>query len=234
MGHVVRFSGGRHREVQDLLPWFLAGRLDAAEQELVDAHLSVCADCQAEVRFQRRLGSEIAQLPLNVEQSWARMLQRIEAETPKRAPVVARPALARPSWLGGLLGGRSGGGFGGLGGVLTWGNSLGLSGAAAFGALLAVSLFTVGPFGQSARYHALSSGPVAEPGNVMVIFRPDTQEHSLREALLASHARLVGGPTEADAYILSAPAKERDAALASLRARGDVVTAQPIDPGGER
>ena len=60
------------------------------------------------------------------------------------------------------------------------------------------------------------------------------RSESMREALRASGTRLVGGPTEADAYILAAPAKARDAALSSLRARGDVVTAQPIDPGGDR
>jgi hypothetical protein len=71
-------------------------------------------------------------------------------------------------------------------------------------------------------------------GNIMVIFRPETPELRLRQALRGSHARLVGGPTDADAYVLSATQPEQAAALAALRASPDVLTAQPIDPAGER
>jgi hypothetical protein len=237
MGRVIRFRGGRHREVQDLLPWFLADRLDADEQALVETHLSVCADCQAEVRFQRRLGSEIAQMPLDVEQSWSLMRQRIEQETQQRpaARPAARPRASGvrwspPAWLsGGAMAGAP------LAGVWAWRNSIPLGGAAMAGALLTVgALWITGPLGQADSYHALSAGPPVSSGNLMVIFKPDTPEHSLREAMRASHARLVGGPTEADAYVLSVAAGERDAALASLRARADIVVAQPIDPGGDR
>jgi hypothetical protein len=81
-------------------------------------------------------------------------------------------------------------------------------------------------------YHALSAAPVTEPGNVVVIFRPDTTEQSMREALNASGARLVDGPTPADAYVLRVPAGGREVALASLRARREIVLAQPVDSGG--
>jgi hypothetical protein len=54
----------------------------------------------------------------------------------------------------------------------------------------------------------------------------------MREALKATGARLVDGPTPADAYVLRVPAAQRDTALANLRARGEIVLAQPIDSGG--
>jgi hypothetical protein len=92
----------------------------------------------------------------------------------------------------------------------------------------------MGPLGRADRYHALSAGPAESSGDMMVIFRPETPERSLRETLRASHARLVGGPTDADAYVLSVPMAERAAALARLRAQADILVAQPIDPGGER
>jgi len=228
MGRVIRFRGGRHREVQDLLPWFLAGRLDDDEQALVETHLSVCAECQAEVRFQRRLGSEIAQMPLDVEQSWTLMRQRIEQEAqprPAARPRAARERFTPPAWLGG----------GAMAGALAWRSSVPLGGAAMAGALLTLGVVWItNPLGQGDRYHALSAGPSASSGNVMVIFRPETPEKNLREAMRASHARLVGGPTDADAYVLSVAPDDRDAALASLRARADIVVAQPIDPGADR
>jgi len=63
----------------------------------------------------------------------------------------------------------------------------------------------------------------------VVIFRPDTTERQMREALRASNARLVDGPTQADAYVLQIPAARRELALATLRARHEIVLAQPID-----
>jgi hypothetical protein len=42
----------------------------------------------------------------------------------------------------------------------------------------------------------------------------------------------VGGPTEADAYVLSVPMAQRAGALATLRRRADVVMAEPIEPSG--
>ena len=43
------------------------------------------------------------------------------------------------------------------------------------------------------------------------------------------YARLVDGPTQADAYVLQIPAARRELALATLRARHEIVLAQPID-----
>ena len=67
--------------------------------------------------------------------------------------------------------------------------------------------------------------------NVAVIFRPETPEKRLREILQASDARLVDGPTVADAYLLHVPAPDRNIALERLRRRAEVVLAEPVDQG---
>jgi hypothetical protein len=72
------------------------------------------------------------------------------------------------------------------------------------------------------------------PGNVVVIFRPDVTEAAMRETLRRTHARLVDGPTAADAWVLSVPAAERSAALTTLKARREVVLAEPMDAGAVR
>ena len=82
-----------------------------------------------------------------------------------------------------------------------------------------------------AAYHALGAAPAPALGNVVVIFRPDTSERELRQTLVANHARLVDGPTAADAYVLHVPAAERAGALTRLRGRADIVLAEPIDSG---
>lgn len=39
-----------HLEIQELLPWFVNGSLNEAEQSLVDEHLDDCDDCSAAVK----------------------------------------------------------------------------------------------------------------------------------------------------------------------------------------
>jgi acyl-CoA synthetase (AMP-forming)/AMP-acid ligase II len=85
------------------------------------------------------------------------------------------------------------------------------------------------PAAPPARYHTLAGVAALAAGNVVVIFRPDTRERELRATLEASHARVVDGPTAADAYVLRVPASQRLAALATLRARPDITLAEPID-----
>jgi hypothetical protein len=64
---------------------------------------------------------------------------------------------------------------------------------------------------------------------MIVIFRPDVTEAEMRGALRAANARLVDGPTAADAYVLTTPAAQRSAALALLKARHEIVLAEPMD-----
>jgi hypothetical protein len=54
-------------------------------------------------------------------------------------------------------------------------------------------------------------------------------ERQFRSALNAAGARLADGPTAAGAYVLSVSEDRREASLNALRARADVILAQPID-----
>ena len=71
--------------------------------------------------------------------------------------------------------------------------------------------------------------PTGEAGNLVVIFRPDASEQAIRETLRANGARMVGGPTAADAYVLSVPGAARTLALSRLRGSASVVLAEPVD-----
>jgi anti-sigma factor RsiW len=212
---VTAFSGGQtlqdHREAQELLPWYVTGKLDADEHARVDAHLAGCAECQADVKFQQRLEAEVARLPVDVEAGWARMRLQVEAERMSPVRRIARLAEGRAAWAG-------------------WGIAASL--ALVVGATVAPPM--VLSQADQAGYHALGARAAAPAGNVVVIFRPDVSEAAMRATLRAAHARLVDGPTAADAWVLSVPAAERNAALTTLKGRREVVLAEPVDAGSVR
>ena len=220
-GRIIRLHGDPHQETQALLPWYVTGQLDASDQAQVEAHLGHCAECQAELKIERNLQLEIAALSLDAEHSWAQLRRRPEFKPPRR-----RSAASVGVWL--KAAGRDA--------ARQWRSGApGLRWAVAAQFLLILVLgVLVLPTARTARYHALGAAPIAAAGNAVVVFRPDTPERALREALEASHARVVDGPTSADAYVIHIPPAERAAALARLRRRGDIALAEPVDASEAR
>jgi anti-sigma factor RsiW len=216
-GRIIPLHGD-HDEAQALMPWYVTGALDAADRAKVEAHLGACPECQAELRLERRLEAEVAGLTFDVEQGWTALRGRLDIGPPRRMRGGVR------AWLGGALAQAR----------RWWRASppwLGWALAAQGAALVMVGVLAA-PAVQPARYHALGAAPASAVGNVVVIFRPDTRESALRATLRASRARLVDGPTAADAYLVHVPAGERPAILATLRGQADVVLAEPVDSGG--
>ena len=200
-------STNPHDEAEELLPWYVTGRLDAADRERVEKHLTDCTRCQAELRAERRLADEYRAYSPQVEASWLSLRDRIEPVVPAQPPVAANSnwwrSLSRPA-IGGLM-----------------------------AAQLAVIVATAGVVSYLGRpdaaYRALGSAPIVASANAIVIFQPTTREDQLRRLLNASGAELVGGPTDADAYVLHVPAETRATTLARLRAHPEIVMAEPID-----
>ena len=216
MGRVINLPHDRHREVQELLPWYALGRLDAADRAAVEAHLDECEDCRGELAFDRRLGAAIETPALDVEAGWAAMQRRL-APAAAKTPVAARFG----AWVKSRLSLRSPS-FG-------W----------ALAAQASLLLVTAGLLVQFApadnnRFHALGAAPASKAGNIVVIFRPETNERAIRTLLRATAARVVDGPTTTDAYVLHVAPADRAAALARLRKNADVVLAEPIDATASR
>jgi anti-sigma factor RsiW len=204
MARIIRLHDENHWELQRLLPWYVTGRLDPAEHARVEAHLAGCEECQEEVRFERTLAETVKDLPLDAEVGWRRLARRLKAE----------PSRAQGRWPGART-------------AALWGGW-----AVAACALVAVGV-TVLPknLGGIGQYHALGAPHSVTQGNVVVIFRPDTPERDIRSALAGVGARIVDGPTAADAYVLQVPGARRSQALAQLRSRNTIVLAEPVDPG---
>lgn len=84
------------------------------------------------------------------------------------------------------------------------------------------------------QYRALGSSRASADGNLLVIFRDDTPERVMRETIRSVDARIVGGPTDTDAYLLAVAPATRDTAMARLRGRKDVVMAAPMTAGDSK
>jgi hypothetical protein len=84
-------------------------------------------------------------------------------------------------------------------------------------------------------YRTLGARSAITPtGALVVVFDPSTRESDLRRILRAAGARVVDGPTQANAYVLKVPVERRDQALQALRAEPEVVLVEQLDPGGTR
>jgi len=211
MGRIIRLHADDHLDIAELLPWYVTGRLETVELARVEAHLAGCAECRADVLFQRQLGAEIAALPTDIDQGWRSLRRRIEQESRPFGLIGSGLAWIRRSF------GRVGRRAPGLGWALASVLVLAMSGAA----LVSTD--------RRPAYHALGATQPSPVGNVIVMFRPDTVEKSMRDMMTADRVRLVDGPTAAGAYILQAPADRRETILRKWRARSDILLAQPID-----
>jgi anti-sigma factor RsiW len=195
-----------HDQAEELLPWYATGQLDAADRALVEKHLASCARCERQLAAERALIHEFQGLTPEVDTGWATLRGRIVTQ-PRSGP--------------------------GIGAALAEFWELLKRPAVAALATAQVAFVAIGAtvlqWSSQPTYVALGSAPVAASANVIVMFRPEIREAELRGALESSGASLVGGPTEADAYLLHVPANARPAAVEKLQKNANVTLAQPID-----
>src|SRR5436305_2353215 len=195
-----------HNQAEELLPWYATGQLEEEDRVRLEDHLTSCSDCREQLTLERRIVQEFRSSDPEIDAGWMRLRSRIEAELerPRQEPHAAGGVwkIFRQPAVAALAAAQ----VGFL--VLSAGILLSLSRPA---------------------YHALGSAPAPSAANVIVIFRADATEEDIRDALKASGASIVGGPTSADAYLLRVSANQRSQALNKLRSDDNVQMAEPID-----
>ncbi len=202
--HILPLDSDEHRIAQQLLPCYVNESLDASESSQVAAHLVHCPRCQADVAVQVGLRAVRvdAEGEDTVERDWSAMLSRLDltpAGPPPRAVVTARP------W---------------------WKQGLQIAVALQAAVMLVLTVALIGESSRSEPYRALGAAPAAE-ANELAVFRADATEAQMREALRAASARIVGGPTITDAYLLRLSDTGPDA-LARLREQPGVTRVESL------
>jgi hypothetical protein len=187
---------------QELLPWFVNGTLVAAEAAPVAAHLAQCSRCQADAAAL----AAVRVVPIDVdsagsvERGWAALRGRLDA----------RPSETKRS-----------------SGRLGWRLSLQIALATQAVGMLIVVGALIATSARNEPYRALGNAPVAIDANALAVFRADATEQQMREALRAAGARIVGGPTISDAYLLRM-ADLKPETLARLRAQPGVLRVESL------
>lgn len=219
ISQIDHISDKRHRQFEELLPWFANGTLGASERVEVERHLSECAACRSEAASEARLRDAVAKLPIasNVTRNWPherfpnalhRPVLRKARAASSRKTAIAR-AFARLGKAGWIIGAQAA--------ALVLVVSANMSGT---------RLMSPDTSGQ---YGTLSSAPVTTEGNLIVMFDPSATISDMRAALEAADVRIIGGPTATGGYILHVADQQRGAALTTLRAAGAVTLAEPIE-----
>jgi hypothetical protein len=217
----------RHNEAQDALPWLANGTLCGTELDRVQAHVETCAQCRADLAVLRTVhaAGPGPDLDWDPERALGRLLPQLDAPLPAQdaadVPAVqAPPAQPAPGllqrWRTRLAANDR-----------TW---LRAAVAAQFCAIavLAVLLGRLAAQPDSAHdYHVLGAAGANGAARVVVTFRPDTPERELRRIVRASGARIVGGPTVTDAWLVGADGRLAPV-LARLRAEPAVTLAEPL------
>lgn len=211
-----------HQEAQELLPWLANDSLSGTERERVQAHLQGCAACRAELSALHTLrAAGSADVPgLDAQAALARLLPQLDAPA-ALAPVPtadrvlpgwrARLAANDRSWLRAAL-------------------ALQFGAIAVLGALLARP--AASPEAQAGAYRLLGAADGVR-GSLVVAFGPDTPEREVRRIVLASGARVVGGPTATGAWLLDT-GDAPTAVVARLRAERAVTLAEALGGAQDR
>ncbi|GLQ45339.1 hypothetical protein GCM10007862_03900 [Dyella lipolytica] len=208
-GRIIKFEGSVHAEADRLLPWWVNGTLPEDERIQVEQHLTECAQCQREASWLRTLQDEYIGNEAtsgDVAPTMHRLRRRMKAEN-------AKTVLPSPSPSVWMRHGRR----------LAW-----LAAAqAALILVLGVALFQ----NRQPVYHTLSA-PSSGGALLVVVFDPHISEAQLRQLVRASDARIVGGPTEAGAYLLRVPGERASAAQKMLHGSTEVTMVENLEAGG--
>ena len=157
---------------------------------------------QADIEFQRRLAADPPQVPhASVDRAWLALRARLDATKTEGRHPQARTS----GWTGRWL-------------------PLALGAQAVLALILATAWLVSSP---PAEYRTLGTDGCTT-ANALVVFRPDATESDIRQALRAADARIVGGPTVTDAWLLRL-ADPDAASLARLRAAPAVARVESLE-----
>ena len=212
---VIRIDAAAHKVADALLPWLVNETLEGDELAFVRRHLDECPDCRQEVEWLRELHAAcIAGAAMPGASAAFRNLRR-ELEAPREG----RDSIARLRRSPGRT-------------ARWWQWALAAEFAViiVLGGLLLTS--TEGPD----LYRTLGAADAGKPatGSLVVVFDPATSQAEVQRILRGAGARIVDGPTQANAYVLEVPVGQTDRAAQTIKAERAALLIEPLGSQGSR
>ena len=203
-GRVLQLDPATHKVADALLPWFVNGTLEGEELAIVQRHVDRCEACQREVEWLRELHAACVASP-----GASRALRHLRRglEAPRNQ---ADPAPPRRLWSR----------------MLPWSQ---WAIAAELAVIIGLGIWLLPSASDSTLYRTLGARDVIpKNGSIVVVVDPATTEAELRRILRDAGARIVDGPTQANAYVLDVPAQRQEQAMQALRAEHALVLVERL------
>jgi Putative zinc-finger len=210
-GRVVHLDPATHKVADALLPWFVNGTLEGDELAFVQKHVDRCEACQREVEWLRELHAACVAAP-GASSALSHLRRRLEE--PRNQAATAAPL--RTLWSR----------------ILPWSQ---WAIAAELAVIIGLGIWLLPSAGDPALYRTLGARDVTpKSGSIVIAVDPTTTEAELRRILHDAGARIVDGPTQANAYVLDVPAQRQEQAMQALRAEHALVLVERLGPQDAR
>lgn len=216
-----------HREIEELLPWYVNDTLTPDEKLTVEHHLEQCPACRTELEQCRALATWVHEPAEEAWQPPAHHFDRLMADIDRLTPPPAQTKSAPAGWRRILEGWRA------TPTLVRW--TLAFESLAVAGLLLALlpatRLNDPGYETLSASDAPLSTG---EP-RLRVVFTESMTVGELHTLLRDIGGQIVAGPTALGIYTVAVtggerPAEAQNQAVTALRAHEQVRLAEPLTP----
>jgi anti-sigma-K factor RskA len=214
-GRVLHLDPAAHKVADVLLPWFVNGTLEGDELAFVQRHVERCVRCQREVEWLRDLHFSCVAAEATSGSPGALRNLRHKLEEPRAKPDAATPL--RALWSR----------------VRPWSHWVA---AAEFAVIVVLGVWLLPAGDGPALYRTLGASNAKAPSNasLVVVFDPATTEAELRRIVRDAGARIVDGPTQANAYLLDVAPQRQDEVIKAMRGERAAVLVERLGPAVAR
>jgi anti-sigma factor RsiW len=211
---IIPFDAATHKVAHVLLPWWVNGTLEGDERAFVERHLVECPECRQEVEWLRELHAACIAGEATPGASVAFRNLRRQMEEPRgRDSLTGLRQLrirTRRWWQWAL--------------------------AAEFAVIVVLGGLLLTGADNPALYRTLGAGNAKTPatGSLVVVFDPATTEAEVHRILRSAKARIVDGPTRANAYVLEVAPGQADRAAQAIKAERATLLLESLGPPNAR
>lgn len=187
----------QHKDIRELIPWYINGTLDERDMDQVSTHVSQCSDCALEVEREVRLAKRMRIEPPGLESMLEQQQSALQSLQARLAPTTSKQTegLAIRRW----------------------------SALAATFVMVATVSFFAGRATNDSTYELMASQTSFSGPVIQLIFNPHTSEQDIRGILNDSGGTLLGSPSPKGVYRIGLPTTVDARAYASRLAQHPIV-----------